>query len=80
MFSRSISDDEIRAIILTGERIEDYPTDRPYPSFLLLGRPKGRALHVVAASNIADDEIIIITVYEPDHHLWEIDLKTRRKK
>jgi hypothetical protein len=38
---------------------------------------KGRLIHVVAANNYLDEEIIIITVYEPDPTEW--DMKCRKR-
>ena len=37
MYQRSISEEEVRIVIKTGETIEDYPADFPYPSRLVLG-------------------------------------------
>ena len=80
MFSRSISDEEVRFVVEKGEVIENYENDTPYPSKLILGKFGLKNLHVVAAVNDADKEIIIITVYEPDPHLWDNNFKTRRQK
>ena len=80
MFSRSISEEEVRFVFEKGEVIENYENDTPYPSKLILGKFGLKNLHVVAAVNDADKEIIIITVYEPDPHLWDNNFKTRRQK
>ena len=37
-----------------------------------------RPIHVVAADSRKDDEIIVITVYEPDPALWEPGSKRRK--
>ena len=42
----------------------------PYPSRLIVGCYKGRLIHVVAADNFDDEEIIVITVYEPAPSEW----------
>lgn len=78
MFERSVSTDEVRAVIATGEIIADYPDDTPYPSRLMLGWRGDRPLHVVAAYNGTGDEMIVVTVYEPAAADWEPDF--RRKK
>ena len=70
--------DQVREVLEQGERIEEYPGDAPFPSYLMLGRV-GRDLHVVAADDPSGDETIEITTYEPDPDEWEADLKTRRK-
>ena len=80
MFSRSISEEEVRFVVEKGEVIENYENDTPYPSKLISGQFGLKNLHVVAAVNDADKEIIIITVYEPDPHLWDNNFKTRRQK
>jgi hypothetical protein len=79
MFRRGITPAAVRTVLQHGELVEDYPDDQPYPSQLLLGWVAGRALHVVAADNVPDDETIVITVYEPDPAKWEPDLKRRRR-
>jgi hypothetical protein len=37
MYERGITREEVHTVIGTGETIEDYPNDFPYPSRLLLG-------------------------------------------
>lgn len=78
MFQRRISEEDVRHVLATGEVIEDYPDDTPYPSRLILGWRDDRSLHVVAADNVADQETIIITVYEPDPGQWDADFKRRK--
>jgi hypothetical protein len=79
LFQRAINVADVRLVIENGEIIENYPDDTPYPSRLLLGWCGDRPVHVVAADNQAEGEIIIITVYEPDPQLWEADFRSRRK-
>ena len=75
---RKISAKELEEAISQGEIIEDYPHDPRGASCLILGFTKGRrALHVVCGK--ANDEVIIITAYEPSPEEWREDLKTRRK-
>lgn len=78
MYERDIFEKDIRSVIETGEVIEDYKNDLPYPSKLIFGRVGFRPLHVVASFNDEANEIIIITTYEPDPHLWESNFKKRR--
>jgi hypothetical protein len=78
MFERHIDEHDVRAVLSSGEVIEDYPADTPYPSRLLLGWRGARPIHVVAADNTADDETIVITVYEPDLLHWESDFRGRK--
>ena len=78
MFERSVTPDEVGAVLTKGETIANYPDDSPYPSRLVLGWSGGRPLHVVAAYNAQDNETIVVTVYEPDPATWDADF--RRKK
>ena len=78
MYQRSISEEEVRIVIKTGETIEDYPADFPYPSRLVLGWHGPRPVHVVVADNTIDRENIVITVYEPDPAEWQADFKRRK--
>lgn len=79
MFQRGISVEDVREVLSFGEVIEDYPEDTPYPSRLVLGWRGSRPLHVVFARNAPMREIIIVTVYEPDHDQWEADFRRRRR-
>lgn len=79
MYQRNISDDAVRAVLVTGETIEGYPDDTPYPSRLMLGWQGLRPLHVVVADNADDQVSIIITAYEPDPSEWEADFKRRKQ-
>jgi len=79
MFERGISEEEVQAALDSGKTIERYPEDTPYPSRLVLWWCRSRPIHVVAADNVQEDEIMVITVYEPDPALWESDF-TRRKR
>lgn len=71
MVERGISDAAVRQILAEGKEIESYPGDFPYPSRLMLGWSESRPIHVVATDNEADNETIIVTVYEPDPERWE---------
>ncbi len=62
------------------ELIKEYFDDKPFPSYLLLGRIKtGRPFHLVVAWNTEDKTAVLITLYEPLVDEWENDFKTRRK-
>lgn len=78
MFERGITDEDVKSVVESGEIIQEYADDQPYPSRLMLGWIADRPLHVVAADNHADKETIIVTAYEPDSMLWESDFRRRR--
>ena len=74
---RGISQADVLQAIHSGEIIEDYPDDYPYPSCLLIGTDtSGNALHVCCGRG--PGEIWMITAYHPDPDEWETDLKTRK--
>ncbi len=72
MFKRGISSEDVRQALLTGEVIEEYNNDKPYPSRLVMAWSGKRPLHVVAADNTDEGETIVITVYEPDSDEWGV--------
>ena len=74
---RRITIQEMCAAIAAAEIIEDYPDDKYGPSCLLLGYTQAhRPLHI-QCSYPCRSLIKIITLYEPDPHLW-VELKVRR--
>ena len=74
---RMISTWEVRAVVLRGKVIEDYPEDVRGHSCLMLGRGGGgRPVHVVCAPK--QDYLAIITAYLPDAERWEQNWETRR--
>lgn len=76
---RGILAKDIMRCIMSGEIIEQYPTDYPYPSCLILGScGEERPLHAVIASNA--EQLWIVTAYYPSPEQWEDDLKTRREQ
>lgn len=75
---REIGIADVVETIRSGEIIEEYPEDYPFPSCLILGMGlKGRYIHIVVS--LSDDRIYLITAYVPSLTEWEKDLKTRRK-
>ena len=79
MARRGISVDEVREALDSGEIIEAYPDDTPYPSRLVLGRAGLRPLHVVVAYDAGGGLTIVITAYEPDPARWGTDFRRRRE-
>ncbi len=71
--------DEVLRALQTGEVIEEYPEDTPYPSCLILGRTgTGRPIHIVCAPVTAERKLAIITVYQPDPARWDPEFRRRR--
>ena len=78
MFERSISAKRVSQALQSGETIEDYSTEMPEPSRLILGFQGKRPFHVVTSENPKVNEITIITVYIPDPDKWKKDFRSRR--
>jgi hypothetical protein len=74
-----ISTREVRAVVIRGTVIQDYPEDARGHSCLMLGwGDKDRPLHVVCAPK--PDYLAVITTYLPSPEQWELDWRTRRMK
>ena len=74
-----ITDQEVYEAICSGEVIEAYPDDTPYPSVLIFGTTgANRPLHAVCAYSSEDDQVVIVTVYQPDPNRWE-DYRRRKR-
>lgn len=78
MFERNVSVKSVAQAIRSGEAVEDYSTEMPEPSQLILGFQGKRPFHMVTSQNLKANEITIITVYIPDPGKWNKDFKSRR--
>ena len=78
MFERNISVKNVSMALHSGETIEDYSSEMPEPSRLILGFQGKRPFHIVTSENPAVNEITIITAYIPDPNKWTKDFKSRR--
>ena len=75
--AETITIDAIKAAILNGELLEDYPDDPRGHSCLVLGTAEdGRPLHVVLTILTQIAEVLIITIYVPTLPKW-LDPRTR---
>ena len=78
MFERRISAVKVHGALDTGETIEDYSSEMPEPSRLILGFQGKRPFHVVTSENPVTNETTVITVYIPDPDKWKKDSKSRK--
>lgn len=77
MKKRGILYNDILLTLSSGEIIEQYEEDKPYPSCLILGyTADNRPLHIVMS--IGSGVIWGITAYYPTLEKWEADYKTRK--
>lgn len=73
---RMISPGDVRAAVVDGEIIEDYPEDVRGHSCLILGHGLDRRpIHVVCSPK--DEYLAVITAYVPDPAQWSADFKER---
>ena len=79
MLERDIGIGEIEHVVESGEIIEDYEDDTPFPSRLMLGMPGDRPLHVVVADEPGSDITHVITAYEPDPDQWDDSFQRRKE-
>ena len=77
MFSRGIIEDIVRRALETAQTLQEYPDDQPYPSRLVLGWHGTQPIHMVIALNEDENQVIVITVYEPDPAEWGSDFSRR---
>jgi len=78
MFERNVSAKKVSEALQSGETIEDYSSEMPEPSRLILSFQGKRPLHIVTSENLETNEVTIITVYIPDAEKWNKDFKSRR--
>ena len=76
MFERRVSLEKVRKALEAADVIEDYSTEMPEPSRLLLGFDGKRPFHVVTSE--PPEWTMVITVYLPDANKWRSDFRTRR--
>lgn len=77
MAQRGLTEVDVEEVLASGDIIESYPEDTPYPSVLMLGFVGGRPLHVVAADRSDAAETVVITVYVPQSDRWDATFRTR---
>ena len=76
---RMIEAADLEEAVFNGSIIEPYSNDPRGPSCLILGFSRsGKPLHIVCG-NLEEDELLIVTAYEPDPEEWEKDWKTRKR-
>ena len=79
MFERHVSAKKVALAIQIGETIEDYSSEMPEPSRLILGFQGKRPFHVVTSEDPATNEVTVITVYIPDSEKRNQDFKSRKR-
>jgi hypothetical protein len=78
LFERHISLKTVRQVLQSGEMIEDYSDEMPAQSGLISAKRGQRPMHVVLAENVKENELVVITVYEPDTSRWKPGFRKRQ--
>ncbi len=78
MANENIRVDDILKVIDTGEIIEEYSDDKPFPSCLIYAKVNNKPIHVVCAMPENVDILIIIATYIPSADKW-ITHRIRKK-
>lgn len=75
---RKIKKRDVRHAVMTGEIIEQYPEDFPFPSCLICGHSENnKIIHVVMSDEGNGSRII--TAYFPDSEKWDSNYKVRKE-
>jgi hypothetical protein len=80
MIERKVSRENVLACLSNGLIINQYPDDKPFPSYLLLCFPNNEPIHIAFSYNHDNQFIYIITVYNPSLDYFEEDFITRRTR
>lgn len=79
MFERGVAAMEVEKVISEGDPIEEYPSDRGLPCFLIPGFTVDGPLHAVVAYDQTAAVCMVVTVYRPDPAVWSSDFRSRRR-
>jgi hypothetical protein len=78
MFEREIAASKVRKALEAADVIEDYSSEMPEPSRLLMGFQGKRPFHVVTSEKLETETITVVTVYIPDPNKWKKDSRSRK--
>ncbi|MBL8210061.1 MAG: DUF4258 domain-containing protein [Bryobacterales bacterium] len=76
---RRISAEMVLSASKTFEVIESYPDDKYLPSYLVRATGGGLVLHAQFATDVAGDNVRVVTVYVPSADDWDEMFRNRRK-
>ena len=79
MRDRTIDRQTIIDSVNAFEIIEEYPSDKYLPSYLVYSRSGSLVIHVLFAVDVQDDNVRVVTAYSPNLVEWESDMRTRRR-
>ena len=62
----------------TYEIIEAYPQDKYPPSYLVLAQHTSGAFHALFATDIASDNVRVVTAYRPSPDEWSVEPSSKQ--
>jgi len=62
------------------EIIESYPVDKYLPSHLVCATHGSDIFHVLFAVDVSNNNVRVVTAYQPDKAKWSDDMKRRGKQ
>ena len=77
---RHITRETILDAVDTYKLVESYPQDKYLPSYLVLAHDGSEAFHVLFATDVAEENVRVVTAYRPSTDEWEGEGKTRRTR
>ena len=77
---RALTAGMIRNAMATLEIVEAYPHDKYLPGFLVRGENEGCIFHAQIATDVAGENIRIVTMYTPDPKEWDQEFRSRRTR
>jgi hypothetical protein len=75
---RRLNSDVLRNAVATFEVMETYAGDKYLPSYLLRGEVPEFVFHVLVATDLAGDNVRVMTMYLPDPAQWDGSGRFRR--
>ena len=78
LLQRNITTDDVVCALINGEIIEQYPTDYPFPSCLVLGMTVDKK-HIHIVCGVGESELSLITAYYPNSDEWVDGFKLRKE-
>lgn len=80
MFGDGVDPESVARAVKSGEIVEEYAEERPFPQYLLLHIEQEKALHLIVGNDEQNGICYVMTVYRPDRRLWNDDFKRRRQR
>ena len=74
---RHITRTEILDAVESYAIVEEYPDDKYLPSYLVIASD---SFHILFATDVAENNVRVVTAYRPDPEEWDPDFRTRRKR